>query len=83
MKNLLLLICLLFFSIATFAQTGSISGKVVGASNEPLPGAHISINQIWGEQVKSGVTDVQGNFEIKNVPSAEEVAYEIISEIIS
>jgi hypothetical protein len=69
MKNLLLLINCLFFSFSIFAQSASISGKVVGASNAPLPGAHISINQIWGEQVKSGVTDDQGNFEIKNVPT--------------
>ncbi len=69
MKNLLSLICLVFYSFTASAQTGSISGKVVGTSNAPLPGAHISINQIWGEQVKSGVTDAQGNFEIKNVPT--------------
>jgi len=68
MKNLLLFLCFLFFSFSTLAQTGSISGKIVGVSNIPLPGAHISINQIWGEQVTSGVTDDQGNFEIKNVP---------------
>ena len=69
MKNLLLLISFLFFSFSVFSQTATISGKVVGASNASLPGAHISINQIWGEQVKSGVTDDQGNFEIKSVPT--------------
>ena len=69
MKNLFLLISLLFLSFSTIAQSGTISGKVVSPTNAPLPGAHISIHQIWGEQVKSGVTDDQGNFEIKNIPT--------------
>lgn len=68
MKNLLLLISFLFLGFSVTAQSGTISGKVVGSSNSPLPGAHISINQMWGEQVKSEVTDDQGNFEIKNIP---------------
>jgi hypothetical protein len=69
MKNLFLLISLLFLSFSTIAQSGTISGKVVSPTNAPLPGAHISIHQIWGEQVKSGVTDDQGNFEITNIPT--------------
>ncbi len=69
MKNLLLLISFLVLSFSTFAQSGTISGKIVGSTNAPLPGAHISINQIWGEQVQSGVTDDNGNFEIKNLPT--------------
>jgi hypothetical protein len=69
MKNLFLLISLLFLSFSTIAQSGTISGKVVSPTNAPLPGTHISIHQIWGEQVKSGVTDDQGNFEITNIPT--------------
>lgn len=69
MKNLLLLASFLLFSISVSAQAGSISGKIVDSSNSPLPGAHISVNQVWGEQVRTAVSDDQGNFEIKNIPT--------------
>ncbi len=69
MKNLLLSFSFLLLSFSIFSQSSAISGKIIDSSDAPLPGAYISINQIWGEQVKSGVTDDQGNFEITNVPT--------------
>lgn len=68
MKKLLPLLAFLFLSFYTFSQSGSISGKILDQKNSPLPGAHISIEHPWGEQVKSGITENNGSFKINNVP---------------
>jgi TonB-linked SusC/RagA family outer membrane protein len=43
-KKYLLLCVLLTMSVMAFAQTGSITGKVVDNNNETLPGASVSVN---------------------------------------
>lgn len=54
------LLLFVFSATAVFAQTGAITGKVVDETNQPLPGATVTIK---GTQQGSG-TDANGNFRI-------------------
>jgi len=59
---------LLFFvlSAATvFAQTSIVTGKVVDETNQPLPGAAVTLK---GTQKSTG-TDANGNFRLLAVPN--------------
>jgi TonB-linked SusC/RagA family outer membrane protein len=59
---------LLFFvlSAATvFAQTSTVTGKVVDETNQPLPGAAVTLK---GTQKSTG-TDANGNFRLLAVPN--------------
>lgn len=62
-------LCLLMFfalcTLTTYAQTGSISGKIVDESKLPIPGASV---QVDGSQ-KLTVTDSDGNFRITGLTS--------------
>lgn len=62
-------LCLLMFfalcTLTTYAQTGSISGKIVDESKLPIPGASV---QIDGTQ-KLTVSDSDGNFRITGLTS--------------
>ena len=69
MKKILPLFIFLFLSLTAFTQSGTISGTIIDQSNAPLPGAHISIHHPWGEEVKSGISKSNGEFEIKAVPT--------------
>ncbi len=62
-KKYLLICALLMMSVMAFAQTGSIKGKVVDETNQPLPGASVSID---GTTLGS-VTDASGNYTITRV----------------
>jgi TonB-linked SusC/RagA family outer membrane protein len=50
--------------VTTTQQRRSISGKVVDASNEPLPGVTVVINGT----TQGTITDGDGNYSISNVP---------------
>ncbi len=64
MKIYLSLLFILFFTINNYAQTGSITGKVVDKSTrEPLPGVNIKI--LGTDLGASG--NIDGEFEIKGV----------------
>ncbi|MFD1142685.1 TonB-dependent receptor domain-containing protein [Larkinella insperata] len=68
MKLFLTGINLLLFSLAAFAQTGSIKGTVKDAKNsEVIIGATIQL--VGSNPVIGSVTDVEGNFEITKVPA--------------
>ncbi|SDT63802.1 iron complex outermembrane recepter protein [Mucilaginibacter mallensis] len=59
---------LLFFVLSTatvFAQTSIITGKVVDETNQPLPGAAVTLK---GTQKSTG-TDANGNFRLLAVPN--------------
>ena len=59
---------LLFFVLsaaAAFAQSNVVSGKVVDETNQPLPGATITVK---GTQKSTG-TDANGNFRLTGVPN--------------
>lgn len=57
---------LLLISFPLFASSGSIKGKVTDkVTSETLIGANvIVVNQSWG-----AATDIDGNYEIKNIPA--------------
>ena len=59
---------LLFFVLsaaAAFAQSNVVSGKVVDETNQPLPGATVTVK---GTQKSTG-TDANGNFRLTGVPN--------------
>lgn len=62
-------LCMLMFfaltTLATYAQTGSISGKVLDDTNLPIPGATV---QVTGTQFLTG-TDNDGNYRITGLTS--------------
>ena len=66
LKKLGFLVLFVLVGIATYAQTGSISGKVVDETNQPLPGAAVFID---GTQT-STQTDVNGNYRLNGVAYA-------------
>jgi TonB-linked SusC/RagA family outer membrane protein len=63
LKKYLLLSALLFIPYLIFAQTGSITGKVVDENKQPLPGASVIIVGT----TKGGATNVDGGFTITGV----------------
>ncbi|MBB5394791.1 TonB-dependent receptor [Mucilaginibacter sp. AK015] len=58
-----LLMLLIFAALTVQAQTGSVSGKVLDETGQPLPGATILIKGT----TRSIATDVNGNFTFTNV----------------
>ncbi|MFZ4771975.1 MAG: SusC/RagA family TonB-linked outer membrane protein, partial [Ferruginibacter sp.] len=54
---------LLFFTLFSFAQTGTVSGTVKDADNKPINGATITVKQTK----VSTVADKEGNFSIRAV----------------
>lgn len=66
MKKLIILL-LLLPAVYSFAQSGSIRGKVITDKNEPLANVNVIVT---GTQL-GGSTMRDGTFEIKNVPFGE------------
>jgi hypothetical protein len=63
-KSVLFIISFLFCSLFAFTQNVRLSGKVINAKNEPIPGATISIP----EAPKYLAADVEGRFNIALEP---------------
>ncbi len=79
MKNIIILFSILF-SLSAAAQlpsnnnprTGVVSGKVIDAtSNQALPYVSIVIKDLNKKIVTGGITDDNGNFNIKQIPEGE------------
>ncbi len=62
-RRYVLVCAMLMLSIITYAQTGSLSGKVSDEKNETLPGASIAIKEL----TKGTTTDAEGNFRIAGI----------------
>src|ERR1700756_1124233 len=62
-KKFMLLCAFLMMSVVAFAQKGSIKGKVVDETNQPMPGVSVSID---GTTIGS-VTDANGLYTITSV----------------
>jgi len=62
-KKYVLLCAFLMMSFMAFSQTGSIKGKVSDETNQPLPGATVTVD---GTTIGS-TTDPNGNYAINNV----------------
>ena len=58
---------LLFLSLALTAQTYSIRGKILDENKGSLPGAYVTLQYPWGEDVTAAAAENNGNFELKNV----------------
>jgi iron complex outermembrane receptor protein len=67
LKKFTLLISLFVMSAVAFAQTGSISGKVVDETNQPLPAATVVIKGT----AKSTATDINGNYKLTGVANGQ------------
>ncbi|SDF07113.1 iron complex outermembrane recepter protein [Mucilaginibacter pineti] len=84
-KKYVLLCAFLMMSVMAFAQTGSIKGKVLDETNQPLPGASVSID---GTTMGS-TTDLNGNYTISGVKTgnvtvtAKFVGYTPIKKAVS
>ena len=60
------LIFLSLFSLAFYAQTGVVKGKIIDKQSEkPISGAVISLA---GNEDHQTVSDVQGNFKLSDIP---------------
>ena len=64
LKNKLILIAILFFNIALYAQNANLTGTVVSETdNQPIPG----VNVIIKNTSKGTTTDFDGNYQIEVV----------------
>lgn len=72
MKKLSLLFILIIAPfLCIYAQNLSISGQLIDQTNQPLIGASVVLlNPNDSSLIKGSVADVDGNFSIENVPSA-------------
>ena len=66
-KQYLLVCAFLMLSCFAFAQTSTISGKIVDETNQPLPGATVTLK---GTQYSAG-TDPNGNYRITGVKAGQ------------
>ena len=71
MKKLLLACLATLLSIAAFAQTGTVKGRIVdGANGEGLVGANVVLK----DKIAVGaMTDINGNFTINNVEAGKQI----------
>src|ERR1700748_1412930 len=62
---------LLFICLANwvFAQTGTVTGRVIDETNEPLPGATVGVK---GTRI-SAAADLNGYFKLSKVPEGKQV----------
>lgn len=80
-----LLVLLVFSALIVKAQTGSISGKVLDETGQPLPGASLIIKGT----TRSTSTDVSGNFKLTGLStgsvtlSASFIGYQTLDKTVS
>ncbi|MVN21401.1 SusC/RagA family TonB-linked outer membrane protein [Mucilaginibacter arboris] len=85
LKKYVLLSTFLMLSVWSFAQTGSISGKVLDEKNLSLPGASVTVDGT----TLGATTDIDGNFRITGVKpgtygvTANFVGYNAIKKTIT
>lgn len=63
-QRVLTIALLLVVSMTAFAQSKTVTGKIVDSNGEPIIGA----SAIVKGTSNGGITDIDGNFTIKNVP---------------
>ncbi|MHB0754884.1 TonB-dependent receptor [Polaribacter sp. M15] len=84
-KKIILFSCLLTSAILfsqkkTNSNEVSITGKVVDSnSNQPLEYATIVLKDVATKKISGGITDVDGNFNIKTPKGTYEISIEFIS----
>lgn len=70
--SITLLMCLM--SVAVFAQTGTLAGKVIDGNNEPIIGATVLVVGT----ATGTVTDMDGNYSIELPAESVEIAYSFV-----
>lgn len=76
LKRLIIIISLLIMSMPLAAQTGSVSGTVISASDsKPVSGVVVAIK---GNTSAWTTTDSDGRYTIKNVPSDAVLTFSIL-----
>ncbi|GGH06867.1 SusC/RagA family TonB-linked outer membrane protein [Mucilaginibacter phyllosphaerae] len=65
--KLTLLLVFIFSALCVQAQTGSVSGVVLDETNQPLPGATVSVGD------KAAMTTVEGKYSITGLPNGNAV----------
>lgn len=83
---------LFFFSVSTFGQTKEktqLKGKIVSETNESFPFVNVLLNAPDGSLVKATISDIDGNFNIKNIQQGtyllkfSSVGYQTVSKEIN
>ncbi|MBL7560908.1 TonB-dependent receptor [Olleya sp. YSTF-M6] len=69
MKNLLLLLTLFLVSFVSIAQSTAIEGTILDNNQSPI----IGVNVLIKNTTKGSTSDVDGNFEIKNITNGDYV----------
>ncbi|MEM8894275.1 MAG: TonB-dependent receptor [Bacteroidota bacterium] len=69
MKSFLIFSSFLTLSLSVFGQTGSIKGRVVDTSNDPVIGATVKLKGL----LIGASTDVNGRYLIEDVPTGQQV----------
>jgi TonB-linked SusC/RagA family outer membrane protein len=78
-KKYALLLAFLMMSVMAFAQSGGITGKVVDETNQPLPGASVSVDGT----TYGSTTDANGNYTIKIKAGNYTVSAKFIGYVVS
>ena len=65
-KKILVLFLGLMLSVCTFAQTSTVTGRVIDVNGEPIIGVNVSVD---GGKMNV-ITDIDGNFSIKAAPGS-------------
>lgn len=76
MRNLLLMVALLFSTLAIATdsdlRTGTIKGRVLDANlQQPLPYVNVVIKDSTDKTLTGGITDEEGNFIIEKIPEGQ------------
>jgi outer membrane receptor protein involved in Fe transport len=71
LRRLIIGLTAIMISTGTFAQSGTLKGKVLDAeTGEAIPFANVSILE-GGSTVSGGMTDFEGTYQIKPVPAGK------------
>ncbi len=70
-RNLLIILFIMFASVGLYAQSGALKGKVVDSqTGEAVPFANIVV-ELNGNPVGGGVSDFDGQYQIKPIPAGK------------
>ncbi|GAA0871769.1 outer membrane beta-barrel family protein [Gangjinia marincola] len=63
-----ILVLIVFFASAEAYYSQSLSGRVVDQKDQPIAFANILLNDAYGNLIKAGVTQEDGQFILKDIP---------------
>jgi len=71
------IVLLIAGAAGTYGQTGSITGRILDATNTAVPDATVNAKNVGRATVRSAVTDANGSYAIPNLPPGR---YEVTVE---